>query len=47
MVQLYPNQVHITAAVVQYTTSLGRVAKGVTTSWFSDMDVAAGVSMIR
>lgn len=35
--QLHPNTVHITAVVVQYKTSSGRVNDGVATSWLSKM----------
>lgn len=34
--QLYPNSIHITAVLVEYTTRVGRKAKGVATSWLQD-----------
>ena len=33
--KLYPNTVHITAVVVEYTTSTNRVNKGVATTWLA------------
>lgn len=33
--KLYPNSIHITAVVVDYTTKLGRLRKGVATSWLA------------
>lgn len=33
--KLYPNTVHITAVVVEYTTPTGRVNKGVATTWLA------------
>ena len=40
--KLYPNSIHITAVIVQYTTPTGRVNKGVTTTWLQNMDLTAG-----
>ncbi|XP_071848148.1 NADPH--cytochrome P450 reductase-like [Apostichopus japonicus] len=34
--KLYPNSIHITAVLVEYTTRVGRKAKGVATSWLQD-----------
>ena len=39
--KLYPNSIHITAVIVEYTTPTGRINKGVTTTWLKNMDLTA------
>eukprot|EP01137_Pigoraptor_chileana_P000700 Opistho-2@37287 len=39
----HPQSIHVTSAVVMYTTSTGREAKGVATNWLKALDVGAKV----
>ncbi|XP_053624999.1 NADPH--cytochrome P450 reductase [Plodia interpunctella] len=43
----YPETVHVTAVVVQYRTSSGRVNKGVTTTWLADLKPEDGKPLPR
>lgn len=33
--KIYPNQIHVTASVLEYKTKLGRIRKGVCTNWLA------------
>ncbi|CAG4910379.1 unnamed protein product [Colias eurytheme] len=45
--KLYPETVHVTAVVVQYKTSTGRVNKGVATTWLADHKPEPGKPLPR
>nr|AGM20565.1 NADPH-cytochrome P450 reductase [Chilo suppressalis] len=45
--KLYPETVHITAVVVEYKTSTGRVNKGVATTWLAQHKPEAGKPLPR
>ncbi|XP_013195874.2 NADPH--cytochrome P450 reductase [Amyelois transitella] len=45
--KLHPETVHVTAVVVKYKTTTGRINKGVTTTWLADLKPEEGKTLPR